>query len=156
MYKCPYFFFLTWLSIIRNFASISSLTGECAAQKIKNFCSSSLWTWSHHMVILISQNKITDFFYDFSLGMSLKKNWFFFVIFDFCMRSCIEKYFLSISRIWTGPISTKIHHKTFNSNLSRLFCQNDYTTVLVVKISVRPYAYLTHDLVSEYIFFTTL
>ena len=27
----------------------------------KNFCSSSLWTCLHHMVILISQNKITDF-----------------------------------------------------------------------------------------------
>ena len=29
--------------------------------KIKNFCSSSLWTCLHHMVILRSQNKITDF-----------------------------------------------------------------------------------------------
>ena len=28
--------------------------------KIKNFCSSSLWTCLHHMVILRSQNKITD------------------------------------------------------------------------------------------------
>ena len=46
---------------IRNFISISSLTGECAAQKLKNFCSSSLWTCLHHMVILRSQNKITDF-----------------------------------------------------------------------------------------------
>ena len=45
-----------------NFVSISSLAGECAAQKIKNFCSSSLWTCLHHMVILRSQNKITDFF----------------------------------------------------------------------------------------------
>ena len=44
-----------------NFVSISSLTGECAAQKFKNFGSSSLWTCLHHMVILISQNKITDF-----------------------------------------------------------------------------------------------
>ena len=41
--------------------SISSLTGECAAQKLKNFCSSSLWTCLHHMVILKSQNKINDF-----------------------------------------------------------------------------------------------
>ena len=47
---------------IRNFVSISSLTGECAAEKLKNFCSSSLWTCLHHMVILRSQNKITDFF----------------------------------------------------------------------------------------------
>ena len=37
-------------------------TGECAAQKLKNFCSSSPWTCLHHMVILRSQNKITDFF----------------------------------------------------------------------------------------------
>ena len=39
--------------------SISSLTGEFAAQKFKNFCSSSLCL--HDMVILRSQNKITDF-----------------------------------------------------------------------------------------------
>ena len=32
------------------------------AQKFKNFCSSSLWTCLHHMGILRSQNKITDFF----------------------------------------------------------------------------------------------
>ena len=37
-----------------NFVSISSLTGKCAAQKLKNFCSSSLWTCLHHMVILLS------------------------------------------------------------------------------------------------------
>ena len=41
---------------------MSSLTGECAAQKLKNVCSSSIWTWLHHMDILGSQNKITDFF----------------------------------------------------------------------------------------------
>ena len=51
-----------------NFVSISSLTGKCAAQKLKNFCSSSLWTCLHHMVILRSQSKITDFFYDFRPG----------------------------------------------------------------------------------------
>ena len=45
----------------RNCVFISSLTGECAAEKFKNFCSSSLWTCLHHMVILRSQNKITDF-----------------------------------------------------------------------------------------------
>ena len=45
-----------------NFVSISSLTGKCAAQKLKFFCSSSLWTCLHYMVILRSQNKITDFF----------------------------------------------------------------------------------------------
>ena len=31
--------------------------------------SSSLWTCLHHMVILRSQNKITDFFYDFRPGL---------------------------------------------------------------------------------------
>ena len=31
-----------------------------AAEKLKNFCSSSLWTCLHH-IILRSQNKITDF-----------------------------------------------------------------------------------------------
>ena len=44
-----------------NFVSISSLTGEYAAEKLKNFCSSSLWTCLHHMFILKSKNKITDF-----------------------------------------------------------------------------------------------
>ena len=44
-----------------TFVSISSLTGQCAAQKIKIFCSSSIWTCLHHMVILGSQNKITAF-----------------------------------------------------------------------------------------------
>ena len=39
----------------------------------KNFCSSSLWTCLHHMVILISQNKNHRFFYDFSLSMSLQR-----------------------------------------------------------------------------------
>ena len=54
-----------------NFVSISSLTGKCAAQKLKKLCSSSLWTYLHHMVILRSQNKITDFFMNIDLGMSL-------------------------------------------------------------------------------------
>ena len=30
--------------------------------KIKKLCSSSLWTCLHHMVILRTRNKITDFF----------------------------------------------------------------------------------------------
>ena len=45
-----------------NIVSISRLTCKCAAQQLKNFFGSSLWTWLHHMVILESQNKITDFF----------------------------------------------------------------------------------------------
>ena len=45
-----------------NFVSKSSLTGKYTAQKFKNLCSSSLWTCLHHMAILISQNKITNFF----------------------------------------------------------------------------------------------
>ena len=45
---------------------ISSLADKCAAKKLKNFCSSSLWTCSHYMVILRSQNKITDFSDDLS------------------------------------------------------------------------------------------
>ena len=44
-----------------NFVSISGLTGEYTAEKYKNFCSSSLWTCLHHMVILRSQDKSTDF-----------------------------------------------------------------------------------------------
>ena len=41
-------------------SSISSLTGKCAAQKFTKFYSSNLWTCLHDMVILRSQNKITD------------------------------------------------------------------------------------------------
>ena len=52
-----------------NFVSTSSLTCKCTAQKLKkNFCSSILWTCLHYMVILISQNRITDFLRDFSLS----------------------------------------------------------------------------------------
>ena len=58
-------------TIYGNFVFKSGLTGECAAQKLKNFCSSSLWTCLHHMVILRSQNKITDFFMIIDLGQSL-------------------------------------------------------------------------------------
>ena len=46
----------------KNFVSISRLTGKCATQKFKKKCSSGLWTYLRHMVILRSQNKITDFF----------------------------------------------------------------------------------------------
>ena len=53
---------------------ISRLTGKCAAQELKNFCSSSL-DYGHVYIIwsdiLKIQNKITDFFYDFSLIVSL-------------------------------------------------------------------------------------
>ena len=56
---------------IGNFVSTSPLTGKRATQKIKNVCSSSLWTCLHHMVILRIKNKITDFFDDFSLIVSL-------------------------------------------------------------------------------------
>ena len=41
--------------------SISSLAGECAAEKLKKNICSSLWTCLHHMVLLESQNEITDF-----------------------------------------------------------------------------------------------
>ena len=59
--KFSYFLFWTCMSEIRNrkFVSISSLTGKCIPQKFKNFCSSSLWTCLHHIVILRSQSKIT-------------------------------------------------------------------------------------------------
>ena len=59
--KFPYFQFLTWLSKNRNFVSISSLTGECAAQKKKKTFAVLVYGRLHHMVILRSQNKITDF-----------------------------------------------------------------------------------------------
>ena len=49
-------------SVLGSDLDCYELTGECAAQKLKNFCSSSLWTCLHHMVILRSQNKINDFF----------------------------------------------------------------------------------------------
>ena len=50
---------------IRNtgiLSSIFSLTGKWTAQKLKNFRLSIIWTCLHYMVILISQNRITDFF----------------------------------------------------------------------------------------------
>ena len=64
VFEIPDFLFQTCISKKKyeKFVSISSLTGEGAAQKLKNFCSSSLWTCLHHMVILRIQNKITDFF----------------------------------------------------------------------------------------------
>ena len=54
--KFLYFLFQTCMSKIRD-TGISSLylafkIGKCAAQKVKNFCSSSLWTCLHHMAIL--------------------------------------------------------------------------------------------------------
>ena len=56
-----------------SFVSTSSLTGEYAAEKLKKNCTSSLWTCLHHMIILRSQNKITDFFMilAWALGQSL-------------------------------------------------------------------------------------
>ena len=38
-----------------NFVSISSLTGEYAAEKLKNFCSSSLWTCLYHIYVILYQ-----------------------------------------------------------------------------------------------------
>ena len=55
--------FMTWHGQNKkygNFVSISRLVGKCAAQKIKNFASSSLWTCLQY-IMLRSQNKITDF-----------------------------------------------------------------------------------------------
>ena len=56
---------------LNHIVSISSLTGKCAARKLKNFCSSSLWTCLHNMVILKGYNKIIDFLMILDLGMSL-------------------------------------------------------------------------------------
>ena len=42
--------------------SISRITGKCTTQKIKNFCSSSLWTCLHHSVI--SRHNICHHLYD--------------------------------------------------------------------------------------------
>ena len=39
-------------------------------QKFENFCSSNLWTCLHHMLTLLSLNKITDFWMILDLGMS--------------------------------------------------------------------------------------
>ena len=46
-----------------------TLTGKFAAQKLKHFCCSSLWTCLHHTVILRSKKPL--FFDDFSLIESL-------------------------------------------------------------------------------------
>ena len=52
-----------WRGLISIVLSVihSGSNNKHRAQKIKSFCSSSLWTCSHQMVILLSQNKITDF-----------------------------------------------------------------------------------------------
>ena len=55
-----------------NFVSMSRLTGKCAAQKLSNFCSSSLSTCLHHMVILRNPPKITDFFMILAIYVSSK------------------------------------------------------------------------------------
>ena len=57
-----------------HFIFISHVAGKYAApQKIKkNLRSSNLSTCLHHMAILKSQNKNNDFFYDFSLIVSLQ------------------------------------------------------------------------------------
>ena len=62
--KFSHFLFLTWLSIIRNreFRRYIQPDWWMCSTKIKKNCSSSLWTCLHHMVILRTQNKITDFF----------------------------------------------------------------------------------------------
>ena len=44
-----------------KFVFISRLTAKCATYKFKNLHSSSLWKCLHHVVILRSQNKNTDF-----------------------------------------------------------------------------------------------
>ena len=49
-------------SEMRNFVFISHQTGQFETQKFKNLCSSCLRTCLHHMVILRSKNKNTDFF----------------------------------------------------------------------------------------------
>ena len=47
-------------------------TGILSQQKnLKKSAMDSLWTCLHHMVILRSQNKISDFFVVLDLGMSL-------------------------------------------------------------------------------------
>ena len=50
------------MSEIRNFVFISPLTSKCATQKIEKLRNSSVWTCSHHTVILKIENKNTDFF----------------------------------------------------------------------------------------------
>ena len=71
----PYFLFWTCVSEIinREFRLYtSSLTGKCAAEKLKKNCSPSLWTCLHHMVVLKNQNDVGHrFFYDLSLIESL-------------------------------------------------------------------------------------
>ena len=57
-----------------NFVPISRLTGKCATQKLKKpFAVVLVHGHVYHMVILRSQNKITDFFDDFSLIVSFNK-----------------------------------------------------------------------------------
>ena len=77
--KFPYFLFLPWLSIIRNQELCLYIQPNWwrHSRKIKtNFCSSSLWTWLHHMVIWRRQNKVTDFFMILAWACPFTRTWF--------------------------------------------------------------------------------
>ena len=69
--KFPYFLFYTCMSEIRNREfRLYILTGKCATQKLKLLRNSSLWTCSHHIAILLSENKV-HVVYELSLTVSL-------------------------------------------------------------------------------------
>ena len=55
----------TWITDKRDFRHTCYVA--TAAQNLKDFCNSSLWTCSHLMAILKSQNKNTIFLDNFSL-----------------------------------------------------------------------------------------
>ena len=85
--------------------SISSPTGECAAENFKNFCSSSLWTCLHHMVILRSQNKITDFLMVLAWASP----------FRYHLLNMLKKNVTSISNIWKQMTSILSNLNNFHS-----------------------------------------
>ena len=71
------------------------------AQKLNNFCSSSLWTCLHHMVILRSQNKITNYLMILNLGMSFQCTCLFLFRDTWLSPSLKNNYFANYMRIYT-------------------------------------------------------
>ena len=65
--------------------------------KVIKFCSSSLWTCLHHMVILRTRNKITDFI--MILAWASPFNYIIVVKLDLVWNVCIE-YFVHNSRLF--------------------------------------------------------
>ena len=71
----------------------SRLTYKCATHKLKDICNSSLWTRSHHMVILKTNHKNTDFWMILALLCRFKSLFYFIVLSPLLKFSLIKSFF---------------------------------------------------------------